>query len=263
MKHARALELAVNPAVAGEHEPLMYTVRTARLLLGVSDMGAASARTRGEGERRLRWFEVLGLAGAAIVIGALLWAVWQGGLVRRWKEDAQAIPFFAAMAILPAIGVPMTPFFVVAGVTFGVGLGLLGSATALAVNVAACYWIARSALRGPTEKLVRRFGYDLPALDPQKTSALRFTLLVKLAPGLPTFAKNYVLGLAEVPFALYFVASMVTTGLYGASLIFLGESMFEHDIRLSAIAAALLAAVVLGVWTWRNRRRQGDSNVVP
>ena len=43
---------------------------------------------------------------------------------------------------VPAIGVPMTPLLLLAGATFGPGIGLLGSLLALALNLTLCYWIA-------------------------------------------------------------------------------------------------------------------------
>ena len=171
----------------------------------------------------------LGLAALAVVV----WWAWDHDAMMAWKADAGALPFFAAMAVLPAIGMPITPFFVLAGATFGVGIGLLGSGVALGLNLALCYGIARSGLRPWLESLLQRFEYELPDFEEKKRGALRFTLLVKLTPGAPAVAKNYLLGLTGVPFSLYFVSSMLITGAYAVLCVVVGVSLFEHEIRRS------------------------------
>ncbi len=209
------------------------------------------------GPRRPTWSHRLGVAfaiAAVVVLAASLWdrEAWAG-----WIASARPIPFFAAMALLPAIGMPMTPFFLVAGATFGSRLGLVGSAVALGANLALCYAIARSGLRPRLVSLVRRFGRELPELPSGRRRILRFTLLVKLAPGVPAFVKNYGLGIAGVPFALYFVTSIVFTGTYAVALVVLGDSLLEHDlVRTGAVGGAVVAfAVGIGFWARRRARR--------
>ena len=112
------------------------------------------------------------LALAAVVFVA--WSAWDRDAIMAWKEEAGALPFFGAMAVLPAVGMPITPFFVLAGATFGVGPGLLGSGVALGLNLTLCYAIARSGLRPKLESLLRRFEYELPGLqgDREERAAL-------------------------------------------------------------------------------------------
>lgn len=197
-----------------------------------------------------------GLALAAVAF--VLWSAWDRDAMTVWKEDAGPLPFFAAMATLPAIGIPMTPFFVIAGATFGVGLGLVGSGVALGLNLVLCYGIARSGLRARLAALLRRFGYELP--DFEEKGAVRFTMLVKLAPGVPGAAKNYLLGLTGVPFPLYLGLSILMSGAYGAVCVVLGVSLFEHDVHRAAVAGAvvLALAVALGAWWWARRRSRAS-----
>lgn len=116
---------------------------------------------------------------AAFVV--LLWIHWDYAAFMAWKEEAGPLPFFAALAVLPAFGVPTTPFYVLAGILFGVVGGLAGSALSLVLNLLLCYWIAHSGLKGWLESLLRKTRYDLPTLEGGR--AMRFALLVKLAPG--------------------------------------------------------------------------------
>src|SRR5262249_22810502 len=100
----------------------------------------------------------------------------------------------------------------------------------------------------------RRFDYELPDFTKKRGGALRFTLMVKVTPGLPQFVRNYGLGVAGVPFPLYFVASMVLSGAYGVALIVLGESLFRHQSRRSIGIAAVVIAFGRAIWIWKRRR---------
>lgn len=184
-----------------------------------------------------------------IAILYLVWAIWDHQAFIRWLENARPLPYFVAMAVLPAIGIPLTPLFLLAGVTFDLWVAMLGSALALAANLLLCYYIGRSHLRRRLVAMLRRFGYELPdfAVEDDRAS-LRRTLgtaaLVKLTPGVPSFVKNYGLGAARVPLALYFVVGMAASGVYGAILILLGDSLFDHRVR-PALIVLLLAAIAV------------------
>ena len=143
-----------------------------------------------------------------------------------------------------------------AGATFGVAGGLVGSAVSLAINLLLCYWIGhRSGLRSWLTRRLSRWSRELPEMEGGR--ALRFALIVKLAPGAPTFLKTYLLVLAGVPFRLYFVLSFVVTMAWAAGFIVLGESMQDRDFTQAAWAVGGLVAlglvVALGVRCWRKR----------
>lgn len=193
-----------------------------------------------------------------LVLAVAIWNAWDHHAFIAWREDAGVLPFFLAMAIVPALGVPITPFFIVAGATFGVPIGLAGSAVALSANLLLCYWIARSGLRPWLGRLLARTRYSIPDFE-KGDGALRFALLVKLAPGVPIFIKHYLLGMAGVPFWIYFGVSGLITGIYAVAFVVLGESLLEHDLGNSAGALAVLGLVALAIYLIRRRftARQG------
>jgi uncharacterized membrane protein YdjX (TVP38/TMEM64 family) len=206
---------------------------------------------------RTPWLAVAGKCTMVLALAGmvyLLWAAWDHESFLRWKEQAGPIPFFAAMAVLPAIGFPVTPFFILAGATFGVAVGLGGSLLALLANFSLCFWLARSGLRPSISRLLERFGVDLPDFEEGQQRALRFVLMVKFTPGVPAFAKNYLLGVTGVPFAMYLVVSMLVTGVYAAAFVVLGESVLEHDARRAGGAVVVLVLAALAFW-WVRRRR--------
>jgi uncharacterized membrane protein YdjX (TVP38/TMEM64 family) len=193
---------------------------------------------------------IVAVAGTAL----LVWSAWDHDAWLGWMQRARPLPFFTAMTIVSVLGVPVTPLFVLAGVTFGARVGLAGSLVAVAASLTACYWIARG-LRRPMRALLRRFRWELPNLGERKKGAIRFTLAVKLAPGIPHFVKNYALGVARVPFAVFFAISMLITGGYAIALVVLGRSMFDHRSRGLWIAVALIV-VAVGLWWWLRRRQR-------
>lgn len=184
---------------------------------------------------------------------ALLWAwrEWDQEAFFAWQREAGPVPFFAALAVLPALGVPTTPFFMLAGMTFGLTVGLLGTAASLAINMLLCFWIAHSGLREWLQRMLARWGRELPQVEGKR--ALRFAILVKLAPGVPTFVKQYALGLSGMAFVPYFLVSFLITLPYAVTFVVLGESVFDFDRAQAAWALAalvVLSGVMLLVRRW-------------
>jgi uncharacterized membrane protein YdjX (TVP38/TMEM64 family) len=200
---------------------------------------------------------LLGLA-ALFAIAWYFYRIWGHEAFRQWQQTADLVPFFIALAILPAFAVPTTPFYLLAGATFGIVPALLGSGAALSLNLLLCWWLARGWCRPWVERLLTSFNRRIPPMDRRK--AMRFALLVKLAPGAPTFIKTYLIAVADVPFSIYFGMSWIFTFLYATGFIVLGESITDGDYGQAIVAFALLAALVLGIYFLRTRLvgREGE-----
>lgn len=207
--------------------------------------------------RSLPWRVVRG-AGFTLGLLVLLWAwrEWDQEAFFTWQQEAGPVPFFAALAVLPALGVPTTPFFMLAGMTFGLTVGLLGTAVSLAINMVFCFLIAHSGQCGWLRRMLARWGKELPPVEGKQ--ALRFAILVKLAPGVPTFVKQYALGLSGMAFAPYFLVSFLITMPYAATFVVLGESVFDFDWHQAAAALsalAVLSGVMFLVRRWWLQRK--------
>ena len=200
------------------------------------------------------------VASAALVL--LVWVVWDGDAFASWMRNARPLPYFAAMCVLTAFGAPLTPFFLIAGATFGVATGLVGTALALAGSLALSYRLARGALRPRLVSLLRRFGRELPDYSEKGEGSLRFVLTVKLAPGVPAVLKNAFLAVSGVPFRLFFGSSFLVTGAYGVALILVGESLFDHDLGRALPIAVAVALPALALWWWFRRRARSGPRAV-
>jgi uncharacterized membrane protein YdjX (TVP38/TMEM64 family) len=201
------------------------------------------------------WARRAGIAVLALVLLYVMIRIWDRDALVRWMSAVSPVPFFLAMAVLPAFGVPLSPFLVVAGGTFGIGIGLIGSIAAIASSLCIVYAISHSALRPRIESLFGRLGYKVPDYKGGGRAAWRFAAAIKLAPALPSFAKMYILAVTAVPFPIYFGVSLAVSTAFAVAWIAVGDSLFTHDMSHAAIAviAILLLAIVAVLW-WRRRR---------
>ena len=190
--------------------------------------------------------------GFLVLLVLLSWHYWDHEAFHTWKNSAGPFPFFLALAILPVIGFPTTPFYLIAGATFDLPTALIGSLLALTVNLTLSYMLARGPLRSLLERWLARSGRELPNVE--KVGHLRFTVVVKCLPGLPTFLKNSAVALAGVPFPIYFGVSLVFSGFYAAGFIVLGESFLERDYTRALIALGVLAGIAAVIFLIRRRK---------
>ncbi|MBL9208640.1 MAG: VTT domain-containing protein [Opitutaceae bacterium] len=174
------------------------------------------------------------------------------GLVTRLMAvigEMGPVAFFAAMALLPAVGFPLMAFCLTAGPAFGAQMGLggilLASAAAILINVLLTYWLARVALRPLMEKLVARLGYRIPVVE--KADQLELTILVRITPGPPFFVQSYLLGLAEIPFRTYILPSFFIPLFNITGVIIFGDALAQGKGKWAALGIGLVVAGGLAV----------------
>jgi uncharacterized membrane protein YdjX (TVP38/TMEM64 family) len=203
----------------------------------------------------------VGVAGVVIVlIGLWLWRRAPGlEEVLDVLQQAGPVPFFGALVLLPLVGIPTTPFYLLAGPAFGFGVSLIGTTLALGLQQSIAYVLSRHWLHGVLERFVARTRYQVPEVKPERW--VRFTLLVRLAPGVPSWIKNYLVGLARVPFGIFLGISWPIAVGYAASLILLGDAAFSRSWReLIGVALLVMALLVLRRLA-RTRNRSGTTSV--
>ena len=189
---------------------------------------------------------VLGLAAAAIVGVMKLRGFDARGALHSFLgalQDAGPWWFFAAMAILPALGAPMAMFVLPAVAAFGPQLGttnvVLLALGALTVNFCLAYGLARRGLRPLIHALVTRLGYRLPEVH--ANDAIALLIMLRVTPGVPFVMQNFLAGLAQAPFGKYFVVSAAIAWPLNAALLIFGEALLHGKGK---IAIATLGAIV-------------------
>lgn len=191
------------------------------------------------------------LMGAGLV-GVLL---LQGVDLRAWIDEGIALVqkagpwvFFTSMAVLPAVGSPLSPFTLTAGSIFAPTLGwplvIVATWLALTVNVTITYVGARWLARPLLEKLVLRLGYRWPEVRPENHWDV--TILARVTPGPPFVLKGAMLGLARIPFRIYLLGSVLIEGIYATVFVVFGEALLAGRGKMIVVGISALAALAVG-----------------
>jgi uncharacterized membrane protein YdjX (TVP38/TMEM64 family) len=158
---------------------------------------------------------------------------------------------FAAVALLPLVGFPVSVMHAVAGARFGLGLAIPLVALALVLQLFASYGLVRLAPVFFAKRLA-----PLRARLP-KTAHRPLTLFTLLLPGAPFFAQNYVLPLVGVPFRTFFLIAFPLHLFRSLIGVLFGE-VSDH-LTPAGIAGFGLYAVTVSLacaWSFRRLRAQ-------
>jgi uncharacterized membrane protein YdjX (TVP38/TMEM64 family) len=203
-------------------------------------------------QKKALLIKIAALAGVGLIaIGLVL----RGVDFRALLNDAIALirevgpfAFFSAMAVLPAIGFPLSPFWLSAAPVFAATLGMplviIVAGFSLFVNLAMTYWLARYAFRPPLAWVVRRLGYELPKVA--AADQVTVSVLLRVTPGPPFFVQGYLLGLAEIPFRIYMLVSWPIAMAFGVVFIYFGDSLAQGKGRMALLAFGGLMALGVG-----------------
>lgn len=192
----------------------------------------------------------LAVVGGVVLVAAVLAArgLDLKGLAMQGLDlirGAGPVAFFTGMALLPAIGAPLLAFSLTAGPAFGPTLGMgwviVLAQVAVIANMAISYFLARRALRPLLEKLFALLGYRLPRV----AAGDEFDLIVilRLTPGIPFPVQNYLLGLAEVPFLRFLVASFLCIAPGNTAFVVFGEAMLHGRGKVALLTLGVILAL--------------------
>jgi uncharacterized membrane protein YdjX (TVP38/TMEM64 family) len=168
--------------------------------------------------------------------------------------------FFGAMALLPAVGMPMMAFTIPAGPAFsgvmGVGGVIAAALAALTFNLILGYSLARWALRPWVTRLLVRLGYRVPTLDSGDITDL--IVLLRVTPGIPFFVQNYLLGLAEAPLLRVLLISCPFQWAFAIGVIVFGDALTHGKgaVAIGTFCALAAVMVILHMVRRRYSRRQ-------
>lgn len=188
---------------------------------------------------------VAGAAGVLVLSGF----DWRSGIETglAWVREAGPWVFFGAMAVLPAMGFPLSPFTLGAAPAFSSALGLpvviAAACAAIFVNVMITYSLARWLLRPWLEKLVVRLGYRMPEVGPGNYWDV--SVLLRVTPGPPFFLQSCLLGLGQVPVGIYLVVSLAVAWSYAVAFIIFGDALLHGRGRMLIGAASLFVALAV------------------
>ncbi|HEX2146303.1 MAG TPA: VTT domain-containing protein [Pseudorhizobium sp.] len=175
---------------------------------------------------------------------------WRGAIdsCLALVRDAGPWTFFGAMAVLPALGFPLSPLLLTAGPAFGpvLGLPVVVALTwvALIANVTLSYALARWLLHPPLEELMTRLGHKLPRVGLENHWDI--TILLRVTPGPPFFVQSYLLGLCRVPVRTYLICSIAVICTNHTAVVVFGEALLQGKGGIVLLALSFLAALGVG-----------------
>jgi len=133
---------------------------------------------------------------------------------------------FAAIAILPGLAFPAAPLIILAGVVWGASPSSCAMALlAVGINISWSHVLAA----GFGRKLIQRLLGEHWEKWKSKTGShdWRIAAVLRLTPGVPLCAQNYLLGLIGMPLRYSLAIALPTTGLYVCGFVLTGGAIFE------------------------------------
>jgi uncharacterized membrane protein YdjX (TVP38/TMEM64 family) len=207
-----------------------------------------------------------GLAAVAItiVVVGLIWISlgWLGIGPHELHSTIQSLDTMTALVlvtVLPIFGFSVAIVYVAAGVKFGSELGIFIIACATVVHLAGSYWIAKTFLRHWMEDFLKRRNYQLPKLARKGTASL--VLLTALVPGLPYAVRNYLLGMAGIPFRIVLMVCVPVYVIRSTVAILFGEFSGSLTFTKGALLAAFFGLkVLISAYLIQRLRKDWTSN---
>ncbi|MEO6994366.1 MAG: hypothetical protein ABI273_12100 [Lacunisphaera sp.] len=158
---------------------------------------------------------------------------------------------FLLLTVLPLLGFPVSVLHVTAGIRFGVARGLALVALSILIQLLASY-----ALVHWRESYFKRRFQKIRAEIPSGAhrAVTIFTLLV---PGVPYFAKNYVLPVIGVPLRTYLAWGFPIHVAQSVIAVVLGDQS-DHltSLRVAVMVGYYAATLAASWWAFRRVRAQ-------
>lgn len=200
------------------------------------------------------------LGGAALLAGGALVALFSFTEL-DWADLRDALmhvnlaALWLLMLLLPPCGFSISIVWLVAGARFGPWWGGAVVAIVTAGHLLLMHAIGRGLLRERLRAWLRRRGHELPAVPAGEHAAV--AVMAVLAPGLPYFARNYLLALSDVPLRVYFAVGVPLYVARSYVTLFIGDLAGNPSPRQLVVLGAIYA-LKLGICAyllWHIRRR--------
>lgn len=198
----------------------------------------------------LRQFIMIGCAVAALTTLVLVYRHLDLEAIHAKAESVNGGVVFAAMAVLPLVGFPVSVVHAVAGLRFGLGLGCLLVAVCTLLQLLAAYGLVKL-MPGFFERKLEPLRRRIPngAHSP-------VTLFTMLLPGVPYFSQIYVLPLIGVPLRTFLMWSLPISVARSIVGVTFGD-IVDHltPLKLAGFGCYLVGIILLCAFAFRKLRR--------
>jgi uncharacterized membrane protein YdjX (TVP38/TMEM64 family) len=149
--------------------------------------------------------------------------------------------FFGVMSVVCVFPVPVSLFYVASAALFGTAASLGWISVALVINMTIAHSAASSLLRPAIARLLEARAMKIPEAS-GRSDELLLILLVRITPGIPFFAQNLLLGLADVDLLRALVVSLPIQMIFATGFVVLGQSAFDGDLGMAVLAVGLIGS---------------------
>ncbi len=171
--------------------------------------------------------------------------------VHTQAERLNGFVAFVLLTLLPLVGFPVTILHVTAGIRFGVTWGLILVALSILLQLLASYGL----VQWRKKYFERKFKTLREQIPPGAHGAV--TLFTLLLPGVPYFAKNYVLPLVGVPLRTYLLWCLpIHIARASVAVIFGDESDHLTPTRIALMAVYAASVLTASWWAYRRMKAQ-------
>lgn len=199
---------------------------------------------------RVPWRTVI-IAAVVCIGAALLSRKIDVDTVHEYAEQLNAGVAFLLLTVLPLVGFPVTPLHVAVGIRFGTKLGLVLVAASVLLQLLASYGLVHLF----REKFARRLAAVRKRIP--RTAHSSMCLFTMLLPGVPYFAKNYVLPLVGVPLRTYLLVCLpIHVARSGVAIILGDQSDDLTPARITGLAIYYGITLLVSWWMFRRLRSQ-------
>jgi len=228
---------------------LCRTIAILKTLTKLHNFMKAAAQSKLQLNRTVRLLLLVAIGTTLL----LLQLLQQQPNLRNWTEWADACyntlhshpsALVCAIAVLPGLGVPISPLLILLGIFFGPIYGLpMTCLIAIGAQTVCTSWTYLMA-SGPLRRLLHKFILRqriLPILT--DSNALQLGFMIRITPGMPYFMQNLALGIMGLKFKSYLLVSIPITSIYTIGFVVTGGAIFQGKIEL--ILAGLFLIVIL------------------
>lgn len=230
--------------------PTPRNPRTPQTSAGGARRASVTAREGWRKVTKRQWMGAVAVVGASIGV-ALLYQRIDIAAVHERAQRLNGVLVFGLITVLPLLGFPVTVAHAVAGARFGLGLGLGLVAVSIFLQLLISYGLVQVAREVFTRRL-HKVSRHLPAGADGPV-----TLFTVLLPGVPYFAKNYVIPVLGVPLRTFLLWAFPVHVARSSIAIFFGDK--SGDLTPGRIAFFVIYAIVITVgcgWAFRRLRAQ-------
>lgn len=166
-----------------------------------------------------------------LVVGGIIFLAnsraWNIPRALDMVESAGPLAFFSAQALLPVVGVAITPFLLVSGATFGTGFSIVATGITQAISLALTYWIATCWLGRLLARWFPQQKSRFANITIHKRRPILTAFVISATPGPSSCLKSYAMALGGLRLKHYFFVAWPVMMAFDTMTILFGEHMLQ------------------------------------